>query len=67
MNLNKRMRFKLMWKRVYGNTHTTCRREGAENFAVIRSYLDTMRKQGHRMHDILRSVFSGQILQPASG
>ena len=41
--------------------------EGAENFAIIRSYLDTLRKQGHRMHDALRSVFAGQILQPASG
>lgn len=41
--------------------------KGAENFAVIRSYLDTMRKQGHRMHDALRSVFAGKILQPASG
>jgi transposase len=41
--------------------------DGAENFAVIRSYLDTMRKQGHRMLDSLRSVFAGQTVQPARG
>jgi len=39
--------------------------DGAENFAVIRSYLDNMRKQGHRMFDVLRSVFSGHTIQPA--
>lgn len=33
--------------------------EGAENFCVIRSCLDTLRKQGHGMLDVLRRAFTG--------
>ncbi|MDQ1811805.1 transposase [Massilia sp. CCM 9210] len=33
---------------------------GAENFCVIRSCLDTFRKQGHSMLDVLRRAFIGQ-------
>ena len=35
---------------------------GAENFCVIRSYLDTARKQGFGMLHAMQAVFSGQTL-----
>ena len=35
---------------------------GAENFCVIRSYLDTARKQGFGMLHAMQAVFSGQAL-----
>lgn len=34
--------------------------KGAENFCIIRSYLDTLHKQGHNMFQALRSAFSAQ-------
>jgi len=42
-------------------------KSGADNFAVIRSCLDTLHKQGHRMIDVLRHAFSGYPLRPACG
>ena len=39
--------------------------EGAENFCVIRSCLDTLRKQGHGMLDVLQRAFSGNPIRPA--
>jgi transposase len=41
--------------------------DGAENFAVIRSCLDTLRKQGHGMLEVLRRAFTGNPIQPACG
>jgi transposase len=41
--------------------------DGAENFAVIRSCLDTLRKQGHGMLEVLRRAFAGNPIQPACG
>ena len=41
--------------------------EGAKNFAIIRSYLDTLHKQGHNLLDALRLAFQGQPPQPATG
>ena len=41
--------------------------EGAEYYFTIRSYLDTMYKQGHDVFDALLSVFQGTPMQPASG
>ena len=41
--------------------------DGAKNFAVIRSYLDTLRKQGHGIFQVLRQVFAGCPIQPAWG
>jgi transposase len=41
--------------------------EGAENFAIIRSYLDTLHKQGCNLLDALRLAFQGQTPQPATG
>ena len=41
--------------------------KGAQNFCTIRSYLDTMHKQGHNPFELLRRVFMGSPLQPASG
>lgn len=41
--------------------------EGAQNFSVIRSCLDTLRKQGHGMLDVLRHAFDGNPIQPACG
>ena len=40
---------------------------GAQNFCTIRSYLDTMHKQGHNQFELLRRAFRGDPLQPASG
>jgi transposase len=40
--------------------------EGAENFCVIRSCLDTLRKQGHGMLDVLQRTFAGNPIQPAA-
>jgi transposase len=33
--------------------------KGAEDFCTIRSYLDTMHKQGHNLFEVLRSTFMG--------
>ena len=41
--------------------------KGAENFAIIRSYLDTLHKHGHNLIDALRLTFQGQPPQPATG
>jgi len=41
--------------------------KGAENFAIIRSYLDTLLKQGHNLIEALRLTFQGQPPQPATG
>lgn len=38
--------------------------DGAENFCVIRSCLDTLRKQGHGMLDVLQRAFAGVPIQP---
>lgn len=38
--------------------------EGAENFCVIRSCLDTLRKQGHGMLEVLQRAFAGNAIQP---
>ncbi|WP_089159943.1 IS66 family transposase [Caballeronia sordidicola] len=40
--------------------------DGAENFCVIRSCLDTLRKQGHGMLDVLRRAFADDPIQPAT-
>ncbi len=40
---------------------------GAQTFCTIRSYLDTMRKQGHNMFEVLRQTFIGRPLSPDSG
>jgi transposase len=37
---------------------------GAENFCVIRSCLDTLRKQGHGMLDVLQRAFAGVPIHP---
>jgi len=41
--------------------------EGAQTFCIIRSYLDTMRKQGHNMFEVLRQTFIGRPPSPHSG
>lgn len=38
---------------------------GAERFCRIRSYVSTMRKQGHNVMTVLKSVFAGQPIAPA--
>jgi transposase len=38
--------------------------EGAERFCVIRSYMETMRKQGHHLLETLTQAFRGSIPQP---
>jgi transposase len=40
--------------------------DGAENFCVIRSCLDTLRKQGHGMLDVLQRAYTGDPIQPAA-
>lgn len=39
---------------------------GAENFCVIRSCLDTLRKQGHGMLEVLLGAFNGNPIQLAA-
>lgn len=39
---------------------------GAENFCVIRSCLDTLRKQGHGMLEVLQRAFAGNPIQPTA-
>ena len=41
--------------------------KGAENFCIIRSYLDTMHKQGQNMFEVLRLTFIEQSPSPTSG
>ena len=41
--------------------------EGAANFGVIRSCLDTFHKQGRNMFEVLLHAFAGTPLRPASG
>lgn len=40
--------------------------DGAQHFCVIRSALDTLRKQGHRMLDVLCHAFAGKPIRPAA-
>ncbi len=40
-------------------------RKGAEDFCRIRSYLSTMKKQGHNLLEVLKSVFTGSPVFPA--
>jgi len=39
---------------------------GADNFCVIRSCLDTLRKQGYSMLEVLRRAFVGDPIMPAA-
>ena len=39
---------------------------GAENFCVIRSCLDTLRKQGHGMLKMLRRAFNADPILPTA-
>lgn len=41
--------------------------EGAQTFCIVRSYLDTMHKQGHNMFEVLRQTFMGRPPSPDSG
>jgi len=38
---------------------------GAEEFCRMRSYVSTMKKQGHRVMETIKSVFAGKVLMPA--
>ncbi|WP_229505981.1 IS66 family transposase [Massilia genomosp. 1] len=40
--------------------------EGADNFCVIRSCLDTLRRQGHSMLEVLRRAFTGDPIMPVA-
>jgi transposase len=40
--------------------------EGADNFCVIRSCLDTLRKQGHGMLEVLQRAFAGNPISPTA-
>jgi len=40
--------------------------EGADNSCVIRSRLDTLRKQGHGMLEVLQRAFAGDAIQPTA-
>jgi Transposase IS66 family len=39
--------------------------KGAEEFCRLRSYISTMKKQGHSVMETIRSVFAGKPLMPA--
>lgn len=38
--------------------------KGAEEFCRMRSYISTMKKQGHGVMETIRSVFAGKVLMP---
>ena len=38
---------------------------GAEEFCRLRSYVSTMKKQGHGVMETIRSVFAGKVFMPA--
>ena len=40
--------------------------EGADNFCVIRSCLDTRRKQGYGMPEVLQRAFAGNPIELAA-
>lgn len=37
---------------------------GAAEFCRLRGYLSTMKKQGHGLMEIIRSMFMGKVLMP---
>jgi transposase len=39
--------------------------KGADEFCRMRSYVSTMKKQGHSVMETIKSVFAGKILMPA--
>jgi len=39
--------------------------KGAEEFCRMRSYISTMKKQGHSVMETIKSVYAGKILMPA--
>lgn len=39
--------------------------EGAAEFCRLRSYVSTMKKQGHGVMETIRSLFAGKVLMPA--
>lgn len=39
--------------------------EGAAEFCRLRSYISTMKKQGHSVMGTIRSVFAGKAMMPA--
>jgi transposase len=39
--------------------------EGAAEFCRLRSYVSTMKKQGHSVMETIRSLFAGKLLMPA--
>ena len=39
--------------------------KGADEFCQMRSYISTMKKQGHGVMETIKSVFAGKVLMPA--
>jgi transposase len=39
--------------------------EGAAEFCRLRSYVSTMKKQGHSVMETIGSLFAGKVLMPA--
>jgi len=39
--------------------------KGAEEFCRLRSYVSTMKKQGHSVMETMKSVFAGKSIMPA--
>src|SRR5205807_6746312 len=39
--------------------------EGAAEFCRLRSYVSTMKKQGHSVMDVIRNLMAGKVLMPA--
>jgi transposase len=38
---------------------------GAAEFSQMRSYVSTMKKQGHGIMEVIKSVFAGETIMPA--
>jgi transposase len=62
-NIERAVRMPKVKQKISGCFRTVA---GAENFCVIRSCLDTLRKQGHGMLEVLQRAFDGNPIQPTA-
>jgi transposase len=61
---NQAVRELRMWQvrqQISGGFRTA---KGGEEFCRLSSYLSTMKKQGHRIMEAIKSVFAGETIPP---